>query len=61
MKVAVIKYIKDNHIEQAFVEVSLNANIIEIINMFYEQIGEYEIKSVVIKKYSSPDIVELKY
>jgi hypothetical protein len=52
MKGAVIKYIKDNHIEKAFVQVSLETNIIEIINMFYEQIGNYEIKSVVIKNYA---------
>ena len=52
MKGATITYLKDNHTEQTFVEVSLETNIIEIINMFYEQVGEYEIRRIVIRNYS---------
>lgn len=52
MKGATITYLKDNKTEQAFVQVSLETNIIEIINMFYEQIGNYEIRRIVIKNYA---------
>lgn len=51
MRRAIIKYIKDTKLETCVSELLSEETILEVINRFYNEIGNYEIRSVVIKNY----------